>query len=91
MTTLGVVVTGHVQGVGYRDFVRRSASIFGIKGEVWNRADGAVEMILQHEDRAHLEAFVKLLPDGPGRVNSVDYDPVAAPEFAAFNVGITRP
>jgi acylphosphatase len=91
MTTLAVVVTGHVQGVGYRDFVRRSALIFGVRGEVWNRADGAVEMVLEHEDGPHLNAFVKMLPEGPGWVDSVDAEPVQAGPFEGFRVGVTRP
>jgi acylphosphatase len=90
MTTLGVVVTGHVQGVGYRDFVRRTAIVFGVRGEVWNRADGAVEMILEHEDGPHLDAFIKMLPEGPGLVDSVDVEPIAAEPYEGFQVGVTR-
>lgn len=90
MTSYAVVVIGHVQGVGYRDFVRRTATVFGVHGEVWNRSDGAVEMILQHEDPDHLEAFMKLLPEGPGLVESVEFEPVSSLPFAGFNVGITR-
>lgn len=90
MTTFGVVVTGHVQGVGFRDFVRRTAIVFGVHGEVWNRGDGAVEMILQHADVDHLKAFMKLLPEGPGLVEAVDYEPIESLPFEGFNVGITR-
>lgn len=90
MTTLEVVVTGRVQGVGYRDFVRRSATAFGVRGEVWNRSDGAVEMILQHEDRAPLDALVKMLPQGPGRVESVDMETGHADAFESFRVAVTR-
>lgn len=90
MTTLGVVVTGHVQGVGYRDFVRRTAQVFGVRGEVWNRSDGSVEMVLEHEDEPHLQAFVKMLPEGPGLVQSVDAEPAPPGRYEGFGVGITR-
>lgn len=90
MTALEVVVTGHVQGVGYRDFVRRTAVIFGVRGEVWNRPDGAVEMVLEHEDEPHLRAFVKMLPEGPGRVEAVDVEVTEAEAFDGFKIAPSR-
>ncbi len=41
-----VVVEGFVQGVGYRDFVRRAALRLGVSGWVHNRADGSVEALV---------------------------------------------
>jgi acylphosphatase len=38
------VVTGRVQGVGYRNFVERMAGKIGIDGYVRNRRDGSVEV-----------------------------------------------
>jgi acylphosphatase len=38
-----VIVTGRVQGVGYREFTRRAAERHGVAGFVRNRADGTVE------------------------------------------------
>lgn len=90
MAAITVVITGYVQGVGFRDFVRRSALVFGLEGKVWNRSDGDVEMILQHGDESHLHAFVKILPNGPGRVDSVDVEPAAEQEWDGFTIGATR-
>ena len=38
-----VIVSGRVQGVGYREFTRRAAERLGIAGHVRNRAEGTVE------------------------------------------------
>ncbi len=38
------VVHGRVQGVGFRYFVERCAAEVGLRGQVRNRADGAVEV-----------------------------------------------
>jgi acylphosphatase len=42
-----VRVSGHVQGVGYRDACERRARTLGITGWVRNRRDGSVELMLQ--------------------------------------------
>jgi acylphosphatase len=42
-----IVVRGRVQGVGFRWFVRENALALGLAGQVWNRADGAVELELE--------------------------------------------
>jgi acylphosphatase len=43
MKTVRLTIAGRVQGVGYRDFVRREADARGLTGWVRNRRDGAVE------------------------------------------------
>lgn len=43
MRRVRFVVTGRVQGVGFRWFVRAEALPLGLVGWVTNRADGAVE------------------------------------------------
>ncbi|NCO36155.1 MAG: hypothetical protein AUJ92_13255 [Armatimonadetes bacterium CG2_30_59_28] len=47
-----IEVTGMVQGVGYRYFVRKQALRHGIKGWVRNRSDGSVEILAEGEARA---------------------------------------
>jgi acylphosphatase len=68
-----VVVHGHVQGVFFRDSVRRVAQQRGVAGWVANRADGAVEAVFEGEPDA-VERLVELCRAGPrgARVDSVD-------------------
>lgn len=47
-----IVVTGLVQGVGYRDAMCAEARRLGVAGWVRNRRDGAVEAHLQGAEQA---------------------------------------
>lgn len=51
-------VHGFVQGVGYRDYVRRMAEHHGVKGYVKNAEDGSVE-ILADASEGKLSEFIK--------------------------------
>ena len=64
ISRLHAVVEGHVQGVGYRMFVERTASSLGITGWVRNRSNGDVETITEGE-RDVLEKFLLTLQTGP--------------------------
>jgi acylphosphatase len=64
MRAVRVVVTGRVQGVGFRAFVQRRADELGLTGWVRNRSDGSVEAeAAGHE--AELLRFVEALRAGP--------------------------
>jgi acylphosphatase len=58
------VVTGRVQGVGFRWFVRAEARPLGLTGWVRNRKDGAVEGEVEGRDDA-IEALIPCLEVGP--------------------------
>ena len=68
-----VVVSGRVQGVFFRDTVRRRAESLGVSGWVRNRDDGAVEAEFEGPTEA-VEALVEFCRSGPGRaeVNKLD-------------------
>ena len=85
------VVTGRVQGVGFRAYVRDLARDFDISGEVWNRLDGAVVVDFQHESNAVMDSFAEALRHGPGRVDSVSVSewPSSA-ERNGFDISPTR-
>jgi acylphosphatase len=73
---------GRVQGVGYRDRVRRAARTRGLVGRVRNREDGSVELEVQGS-RADVDAAIAeiALPEGASvprevrRVASLPVDP----------------
>ena len=74
MTTRAVaVIDGHVQGVGYRWFVRELASSAGLAGSARNLPDGRVEVVLEGEDEAVAGVLGQLDgPRAPGSVTRVD-------------------
>ncbi|SEO89818.1 acylphosphatase [Trujillonella endophytica] len=67
------LVSGRVQGVGYRWFVRGLARGAGLAGTATNLPDGRVEVVLEGPADA-VRATVAALagPDAPGAVGSVD-------------------
>ena len=67
-----VVVDGHVQGVGYREFTRRAALSLGVSGWVRNRHHGAVEALIRGPP-ASVEALIAEMRQGPrfATINSV--------------------
>ena len=58
------VVTGRVQGVGFRAAVQGKAAFLGLRGWVRNRADGAVEGLVGGEP-GDVETFRQYLQKGP--------------------------
>ena len=57
-----VLVDGHVQGVGYREFTRRAALKLGVSGWVRNRYDGAVEALIRGPPSWRKVAMVLFVP-----------------------------
>ena len=68
-----VVVRGHVQGVFFRDSVRRLAERYGVSGSVANRWDGAVEAVFEGSPEG-VERLVEFCREGPrgARVDEVE-------------------
>jgi acylphosphatase len=64
MRTVRLIITGRVQGVGYRIWAERTASTLGIRGWVRNRADGGVELLATGEDAA-IAALIEAGRRGP--------------------------
>ena len=67
------VVSGHVQGVGYRWFVRGLADEAGLAGSARNLPDGRVEVVLEGHDDAVRRVLAELDgPRAPGTVTGVE-------------------
>jgi acylphosphatase len=66
-------VRGHVQGVFFRDSVRRLAERDGVSGWAANRWDGAVEAVFEGSPEA-VERLVEFCRRGPrgARVDDVE-------------------
>lgn len=67
------MVSGRVQGVGFRYFVKSQAGKLGIQGYARNLSDGRVEVVAQGEAEA-VSNLLKQLDIGPrfSSVSSVD-------------------
>jgi acylphosphatase len=81
-------IRGLVQGVGYRDALRREAQRRGVAGWVRNRKDGTVEAVLQGapERVAELIAWARRGPPA-SIVDGVEIDPLDdEPAHAGFEL-----
>jgi acylphosphatase len=72
-----LVVTGRVQGVGYRDWVVDRARSLGLAGWVRNRSDGSVEAVIVGDDAA-VGQMIDACRRGPrlARVEAVEVEPL---------------
>lgn len=72
MSAVHVIISGRVQGVGFRAFVADAASGNGLGGWVRNRRDGTVEAVFSGPDVA-VDAMLERCRQGPpsGRVAEV--------------------
>ena len=61
---LTALVSGRVQGVGYRAFVRRHALDLGLAGYVENLVDGRVEVVVEGR-QSDLDRLIVELRRGP--------------------------
>lgn len=53
--SIHIIISGRVQGVGFRYFLREKALFLGVKGWVKNNSDGTVEVFLQGEEELLLK------------------------------------
>lgn len=83
-----VVISGRVQGVGYRYFCQITAQELGLIGWARNRADGSVELEAQGA-AAVLNTLQQQLSDGPpmARVDRVDVETIEPlPDETQFRI-----
>jgi acylphosphatase len=73
MVALRLVITGRVQGVGFRAWACREALRRGVRGWVRNRRDGSVEALLIAAPEA-IEAVAEACRRGPALAEVVNID-----------------
>jgi len=85
MTVRHYLISGRVQGVGFRWFVHREAAALGLRGRVRNTEDGHVEIIVAG-DEEKIAALRTLLHQGSrgSRVDRVHEHELADSEAAAL-------
>ena len=86
VTAARLVITGRVQGVGFRAWTRREARRRGLRGWVRNRSDGSVEALLIG-DAAAVDSLAEACRRGPtmARVDGIARMPAdddGSPDFA---------
>ncbi len=79
-----LVITGRVQGVGYRQWMCREAGHLGVTGWVRNLRDGRVEAVVDGAPEA-VARMIERARSGPpaARVTDVDLEEIAG-TFSGF-------
>lgn len=87
MPSFRYVVSGRVQGVGYRYFVLKKAAALGVTGFARNREDGAVEVVAEGSDEA-LSSFEQMLREGPAfaAVSDVERESITPRGDSGFQI-----
>lgn len=84
--TQRIVVTGRVQGVGYRTWTMGAARDLGVRGWVRNMNADAVEILATGDNEA-LGILIKACHQGPrlARVENVDVEPAEDAGWKGFS------
>lgn len=80
---LTVIISGRVQGVGYRMFAASHAHRLQITGFVRNLSDGDVEVVAEGEEEA-LSAFLEILRQGPPAAHISDIQVFRSDDLSGF-------
>lgn len=82
-----IILSGNVQGVGFRQFIRYQARKLNIKGWVRNLPDGSVEAVFvgSSENVKKMINFSKRKPV-LADVKSMDVEEVVDKEFKSFEI-----
>jgi acylphosphatase len=83
-----VIVHGHVQGVYFRDTLRRHALAAGVAGWARNNRDGTLEAVFEGtpEAVARLVDFCRVGPRG-ARVDRIEVIEEATEGLSGFRIG----
>ena len=88
MRRMHILISGYVQGVGFRYYVQEKAQKLNVLGWVKNNLEGSVEVDAQGEEH-NIDAFIDLCGKGPplSRVKDVKmHEEPVTKEFHEFTV-----
>lgn len=86
MKKVHIIVSGKVQGVGFRYSTYALALEIGnIYGRVWNNDDGTVEILAQSQNSDKMAKFIQEIRKGPSKWAKVTYVDVKMDNFKDFH------
>ena len=87
MKTIRIYITGMVQGVYFRQFVKDQADKIGVKGYVRNLEDGRVEVIIEGKDK-EVEEMMKICRKGApySQVKELEIEDIRTQDFKEFKI-----
>jgi len=82
-----VMISGHVQGVGYRAWAQREANARGLRGWVRNRSNGDVEALFEGA-KDDVDAMCEICWQGPraAKVKNVSLVPFEEDKMPELNL-----
>jgi acylphosphatase len=82
-----VVISGQVQGVGFRFFIQEHAERLGIKGYAKNTSKDAVEAVFQGDEKA-IDEMITFCKKGPetARVDTIEELSSTEPSYHDFTI-----
>jgi acylphosphatase len=86
--TVRIIVSGLVQGVGFRYYIYRQANALGLTGYVRNLPTGQVEIVASGE-KGLIDELIKVTRSGPSyaSVAGVDLEEIDSPQtFKDFDI-----
>lgn len=87
LITKRILVSGRVQGVGFRRFIQKCAEDLTVVGTAQNKANGSVEIIATGAIE-QLEALIEKAKQGPSfsHVRECQIEEVAEKQFSEFQI-----
>lgn len=87
MKHFNIIVSGHVQGVGYRWQAKKKAQQLGLKGFVSNQSDGNVYLEVEGSQE-RLKDFIAWCKIGPenARIGDLDVNEAELKAYSSFSI-----
>ena len=87
LETMQIIIRGKVQGVGFRNWVKKNCTNLSLVGNVRNTLDMTVEVIVTGP-KVYLDKFCDKCQSGPtlAQVESVNTRAINLKEFSSFKI-----